>query len=96
MLKIENPNISFDSDQLTVDGKTISCHDVSAIKFGYEPIRLDMYTIGSKYIIYLRTEEHRLLVTFKSYFGIGKKAKYKDYVDLLTAIWDSTVGETRQ
>jgi hypothetical protein len=84
-------DISFRNDLITAFGKTIPALEVTEMKFGYAPIRLDMYTIGTRYTIALKTASDSLVVNFRSYFGISRNSQYAKYGTLLNAIWDSTL-----
>jgi hypothetical protein len=84
-------SISVNETTLTLGETSINCFNVHSIKYGYAPIQLDMYTIGSRYTIDLKTNDQQLLLSFKSYFGIKKHRQYRKFASLLDSIWDSTV-----
>ncbi|HEU5147958.1 MAG TPA: hypothetical protein VFT90_14630 [Chryseosolibacter sp.] len=89
---------SFTDGKLTVDGddlihkeKKIRLSDVIAIKFGWKPIRLDMYRIGGRYVVELKTLDKKIKLDFPYYFGIFKKRQEDNFEKLTDAIWDITV-----
>ncbi len=90
MLQIDE-SILINETTLTYNNSPIDCFDIQSIKYGYAPIQLDMYTIGSRYTIDLKTRDQQILLHFKSYFGIRKHRQYQKFASLLNAIWDSTV-----
>jgi hypothetical protein len=85
------PSLSFHDHLLSVNGKTISMPDVTDMKYGYAPIRLDMFTIGSRFMIDLKTPADSVTVNFRSYFGINKAKQQQKFSMLLEAIWDSAL-----
>src|SRR5687767_7575629 len=85
------PEITFHDNILTYYGRTINCLEVRGIRYGYTPIRLDMWTIGTRWFIDLITDKEELRMQFKIWFGIRKKSQYDTYWTLLNTIWDATV-----
>ena len=85
------PNISLQNDQLTIDGDTINCDDVRAIKFCYEPIRLEFWPIGTKYSFGFVTEDIHIVTSFKCWLGINAKRQHARYKELINGVWDSIV-----
>ena len=95
-----NPDINpaLTNGDLTVVGsdliyrqQKISLPDVIAIKYGWLPIRLDMYTIGGRYKIELKTANQTVKLNFRSYFGFFKKRQEDNFYAILDVIWDMTV-----
>ena len=76
---------------LTYRQQKISLADVIAIKYGWLPIRLDMYTIGGRYKVELKTIDRTIKINFRYYFGLFKKRREENFMMLLDAIWDITV-----
>jgi hypothetical protein len=85
--------LSIKDHMLTTKNKTISLFDVVGIKYGFEPIRLDMYTIGGRYVVVLKTDSEEFSFNFSYYFRINKGQKREKFNTLLNAIWDSTHGQ---
>lgn len=65
--------------------------DVTAIKFGWLPIRLDMFRIGGRFLIELKTAEQKIRLNFRSFFGLFEKRQREKFNALLDVIWDLTV-----
>jgi hypothetical protein len=91
MVMTIDTRISFQDNTLTLDSNAINTLEVIGIKYGYDPIRFDMFTIGSNYLINLKTSTDAVVVNFRSYFNIGKKNEYRKFSTLLNVIWESTV-----
>jgi hypothetical protein len=90
MLQIDQKT-SVKDTVVTYGNTSINCLDVRSIKYGYAPIQLDMYTIGSRYFLHLQTKDDTLALNFRSFFRIKKKAQYEKFQSLLNAIWKDTV-----
>src|SRR5262245_18594982 len=84
-------SIVVDNNTLLVDNKTLSLLVVTSIKYGWAPIRIDMYTTGGRDTIELKTPQNKLQVSFRSYFGISKQQQSEKFHKLLEAVWDATV-----
>jgi hypothetical protein len=61
------------------------------MRWGYASIRLDMYGIGTRYFIHLKTATMKIELNFRSYFGISRGVQYQRYAKLLEDIWDDTL-----
>ena len=84
-------NITVIRNELIYNKKKINLANVTAVKFGWLPIRLDMYTIGGRYTVELKTSDEKMKLSFPYYFGIFKERQGDKFEMLLEAIWDMTV-----
>ena len=98
MMEAKDPDITINDGDLTVTGdhlsyrgKTILLSDVTAIRFGWLPIRFYHFTIGSKWMLVLKTTEQEMKINFPSYFGMFTDRQYEKFNTLLDAIWDPTL-----
>ena len=78
-------------DHLSYDGKSILLSDVTAIRFGWLPISFYHFTIGSKWMLVLKTPGQEIKINYSSYFGMFQDRQYEKFNTLLNVIWDSTV-----
>lgn len=76
---------------LISNDKRISLESVTGMKYGWMPIRLDMYTIGSRYILEVKSPDQIVQVSFRSWFRIQKEKQYARFSALMDAIWEPTV-----
>ena len=87
-----NTSIKLEDGNLSFDGTTISLSEIREVKAAIEPIELDMYVIGSKYCIVLRSETNSLEITFRCFFSIHKKYFNALFNEIINSFWDATVG----
>ena len=64
---------------------------VTAIRYGWLPIRLDMFTIGGQYVLELKTADQNIRMKFTYYFGLFKKLQSEKFHAILDLIWDATM-----
>jgi len=74
-------------DELIYDSSTINFNEVNCFKYGTEPIQLDMFHIGRRYVIDLKAEEKQVKIIFKSYFGISKTYFTNMFQEIINRIW---------
>lgn len=88
---IINKATSIVDGYLIANDKRISLESVTGMKYGWMPIRLDMYTIGSRYLLELTSPDQIVQVNFRSWFGIQKENQNARFSALMDAIWEATV-----
>jgi hypothetical protein len=88
----------FTDGDITVTGNNLIYHnqkialtEVTAIRYGWLPIRLDMFRIGGRYVLELKTVDQKIRMSFHSYFGLFKKRQSEKFNTLLDVIWDATI-----
>jgi hypothetical protein len=86
-----NDRISVKAGYLIVRESSISLHTITAIKFGWLPIRLDMFRVGDRYVLELKNQDQKCSINLRSYFGIGHDRQHERFNLLLNKIWDNTV-----
>jgi hypothetical protein len=64
---------------------------ITAVKYGWMPIQLDMFTIGSRYMLQVKNSKKELQVNFRSWLGIRKNYQYAKFSALMDAVWELTV-----
>lgn len=89
--KMQETHLDNQSNILTYRAESINCKEVIAIRFGYAPIRLDMFSIGSRFMVDLLTDKQEMRINFRSFFGFGKNREYRKYSELLDQLWDPVV-----
>ena len=90
-MTISDGGLTVADDHLSYHGKKILLSDVTAIRFGWLPIRFYHFTIGSKWMLVLKTTEQEVKINYPSYFGIFQDRQHEKFNTLLNVIWDSTV-----
>lgn len=88
---ITDGDISVTGNDLVYYNQKIALTDVTAIKFGWLPIRLDMFRIGGRYVVELKTVDQKIRMNFRSYFGLFRKRQYERFNTLLDVIRDATI-----
>jgi hypothetical protein len=83
LLKIEDNALQFDSAK-------IQLQSVKEFKYGIEPIQVDMFFVGRKFIIDLKSNEENIKIIFKSYFGFSKNYFNNLFNNILNKIWQET------
>jgi hypothetical protein len=81
-LKISDGKLVFISHQ-------IDLQSVTHFKYGVEPIQVDMFYVGRKLVIELKSDEH-VKIVFKSYFGFSWKDFSILYGNILSEVWQDT------
>lgn len=69
--------ITVTGNDLVYYSQKIALADVTAIRFGWLPIRLDMFRIGGRYVVELKTLDQKIRMNFRSYFGLFRKRQYE-------------------
>lgn len=87
-----NDSIAVIDGDLVSGNRRIQLHSVTHIRFGWLPIRLEMFRIGDKYSLKVKSSEQKLSITMLSLFGFENDKRYDQFNHLLNAIWDETVG----
>ena len=85
-------NITVTGNDLVYYDQKIALTDVTAIRFGWLPVRLDMFRIGGRYELELKTADQKIKMSFRSYFGLFRKRQSEKFNILLDVIWDATIG----
>ncbi|HEX8040063.1 MAG TPA: hypothetical protein VF490_12970 [Chryseosolibacter sp.] len=92
------PEVTQSDNDVAVVGNELRYYDqridlsaVTAIKYGWVPIQLDMFTIGGRYLIELKTADHNLKMNFRYYLGLFAKRQSANFQCMLEAVWDMTV-----
>src|SRR5688500_15690176 len=88
---IINESISVDDTCLIYNREKIALLEITAMKFGWMPIRLDWFTIGSRYMLDVKTPDKKLQTNLRSYLGIYENRQYEKFNALLNGIWELTV-----
>ena len=86
-----NDSIYIEDGYLVSGNKKIALHTITAIKFGWLPIRLEMFRVGDRYVLEVKNQEQKIRINLRSYFGIRKDTQYERFNYLLNVIWDMTV-----
>jgi hypothetical protein len=76
---------------LTFDHSSIDLQSVTGLQYGVAAIRLDMFSIGRKYLIALRTKDDVSKIVFKSYMGVSRNYFDRIYKQILDEIWEETI-----
>lgn len=90
--KIGSKELQIEPTKIYWDNKLINnlVENPTQIRFGIAPIELDMFTIGTNFIIQVRNEKkHQLNISLKSYFGIGSNRRHQLFEQITDAIWDT-------
>jgi hypothetical protein len=77
-------------NELLFDFKKIKLDDVTEFKYGIEPIQVDMFSVGRKYIIDLKSKDEKVVIVFKSYFGLSKAYFDSLFNRTLIELWNGT------
>lgn len=88
---LSNGYLTITVDELIYKKRKIRLADVTAIRYGWLPIELDMYAIGGRYRVELKTSHQKLKIEFPYYFGLFKKRQSSNFQVLIDTIWDITV-----
>ncbi|OON69367.1 hypothetical protein [Hymenobacter sp. CRA2] len=83
LLKVEN-------NTLTYGQQSIPLHLVSGIRYGVEPIQLDMFYIGREYTLALRAGNETITIHLRMFFGLSKRYFQELFTRLIDSIWDET------
>lgn len=68
--------------------------EISAYRFGINWIKGFEFTIGREYQIFIRNTDNKTLkINFKSFYGIKKNELYKQYSEIIKAIWEFYFGD---
>jgi hypothetical protein len=86
-----NESISIEDGYLIFRNNKIALDSITGIRFGWLPIRLEMFRVGDRYLLEIRNHEQNLKINLRSYIGIRKHAQYERFNHLLNEIWDMTV-----
>lgn len=86
-----NDSISIENDYLIFKHNKIALRTITGIKFGWLPIRVEIFRVGDRYLLEVNNQEQKLSINMRSYFGIRKDAQYEKFNYLLNEIWDRTV-----
>lgn len=90
-MTVSDGGLTVAGDRLSYHGKTMFLPDVTAVRFGWLPIRFYHFTIGSRWMLVLKTTDREIKINYPSYFGMFQDRQYEKFNTLLNVIWDSTV-----
>jgi hypothetical protein len=76
--------------EITFGEKKLTLSKVTELRYGMEPIQFDMFNVGRKYIIELKTSNEQLTIILKSYFTFSKKYFFDLYTRIINSIWENT------
>jgi hypothetical protein len=88
---IIDQSLSIHGTSMTLNGKTVSLNDVTGIKYGYVSIRLDMFSIGGRYMVELQTPQEKVRLNFRYYFRVNKERQLKKFNVVLDVLWGAVV-----
>jgi hypothetical protein len=77
-------------NKLVFDHSLVDLNSVTGLKYGMEAIRLEMFSIGIKYLISFRTGDTDTKIIFRCYFGFGRDYFNEIYKSVLDEVWEST------
>ena len=92
-----NHTIKINNSLAVVDGnlvygnRRVELASITHIRFGWLPIRLEMFRLGDRYLLKLRTAETKVNINIRSLFGFESKKRYEQFNHLLNVIWEDTV-----
>jgi hypothetical protein len=86
-----NKWLKISDGKLVFISKQIDLQSVTHFKYGVEPIQFDMFNVGRKLTIELRSDEC-VKIVFKSYFGFSWKYFSLLYGNILSEIWQDTAA----
>ena len=86
----ENKHLKIENGYLEFDGGKIILDTVTDIKYGVEPIQVDMFYIGRRFVIDLKSKENQVKIILKSYFDYHKTYFYEVFNRILKTIWKET------
>jgi len=86
-----NTLLAIRENELVFNHFSIDLESVTGFKYGIDAIRLDMYSIGRKYLIGFKTRHGEVKIVFKCYMGLGSKYFNTTYRSVLEEIWQKTV-----
>lgn len=86
----EKKRVTVTKEEIIINDKGLHLAEVTEFLYGLEPIQLDMFYIGTKYIIDLKTPNNQLSIVFKTYWGLSRKDIYNHYTHILNSIWEKT------
>lgn len=87
----EDNDVAIVGNELKYYDQRLDLSAVTGIKYGWIPIRFDMFTIGGHYLIELKTTDRKLKMSFRYYFGLFAKRQSENFQCILDAVWDMTV-----
>ncbi len=86
----ERKRVIVTKEEISLNDKKLFLAEITEFMYGLEPIQVDMFYIGTKYIIDLKTPNNQLSIVFKTYWGLSRKDIYKHYTNILNGIWEKT------
>ena len=91
-LAIARHEIKIDEQRISFQGKDLDLQSVTGWLYAVTPIELDMFTVGRKYVIQLRTDEEEFHIVLKDVFGISRQYFARLYEEIIDALWVSVSG----
>jgi hypothetical protein len=92
IFKIGNKQLNIDESKVYWENKLFegAIEHPTELRYGTQPIELDMFTIGTSHRIELRNaNKEKLTISVKSYFGIRRREKFSLYQQIADMIWDN-------
>lgn len=82
--------LRLEDDVLYYGAHTIPLRLVTGLRYGIEPIQLEMFYVGRKYLLSLRTKDATLDIRLRSFLGLSKQYFLQLYTELIDSIWSAT------
>jgi hypothetical protein len=69
----------------------IALDNVDEMKYGVAPVEVDMFVVGRRFVLELKSKDRRVEMVLTSWFGVSRGYFLKVYSQILELIWDKTM-----